>query len=285
MSASSDLASKFPHVKMPVENNLLLTCMSIARLRSFMQADAAAHNGYVRDQKGQITGLNTARYAAQIKEITALFNNIPHSTTMYRYSHVMARDVATRLKKKPDVAALHQDWQSLPPPEQMKGLRLLSDTMIDVMNETDGSLLFNTPVLGLSNIPRTSTTMVAMQVQKYDPRQRTSAPDLTLITVNREILSGMSFNLIAAMLWHEHQHIYMTGLREAYANKDIKREHPLFEDACRSHTIDQYKITGNIQLSQALYYAEPEEKLCYFTQDIFEKAFGAMAEKPALKMA
>lgn len=282
MTNAHNLTRHFPHVKMQGVNPLLLNCMNIAKLHRYIQEDAQAHDGYARDKAGQITGLDPQRYAPQIQQIISLFDNIQHSTTMNRYGRVMARDSAQRLKHHPAVMDLRAQWTNLPERERMKGLRLLSDTMIEVMNESDPVLLFHPPVMGASDIAP-ADTVIAMQVQQHQaPHQ---PHDFTLITINRSSLRDLPFNHLAAMLWHEHQHIYMSGLRDAYQRQQIKQDHPLYEDAVRSHTIGQYKITGNIKLSTALYRAEPEERLCYFTQDIFENNFRVVSQAPKLKAA
>lgn len=279
------LTGKFPQVRTPSGNNLLQTCISLAHLKRGLHEHAAAHNAYACDPAGTRISVDLEVYGPTIRQMISLFDNIQHSTTMYRYGRVMAQDAAAQLRRQPAVIQLAQDWHDLPGPEKMKGLRLLSDTMLDVMNKSDDALLLNMPLLQMTNIPRTSSTPIAMQVQQIKAGPHPYAPTVSMIQVDRGCIEKMSFPAISAMLFHEHQHLYMAALREAFQDNLLPRGHALFEDACRSHTVHQYKLNGNINIAAALYRAEPEERLCYYAQDVFEKSFGCAPTAPKLKVA
>ena len=267
---------------MPYENIFLRTCMEIARHRHDLLGRAHADNGFIRDDALQIKSLDKKRYSAEIVTIVELFHRLQHDDTFYTHCSGLARQAAAFAKRDSALSALRTQWEALNEAQRLDGLRILSRIFTNVLSDSDKGLCLNYPVLALAKFPAASCDTIAMQIQNPYPATDYGF-SFYLLSINRDMLENMDFVNAGTLLWHEHQHMYMSGLRDMLRDDTMTPEHPLYKETYRSKTINDYKITGNISLAHEIYYAEPEEKLCYFTQDIFNRAFRYVPEHPAFK--
>lgn len=144
----------------------------------------------------------------------------------------------------------------------MASLKTMSQAITRSINE-NRPLIINNPLIAKAQL----TTGAAMQVNTY--RQPGQNIDFMMISINHATLASPDFDQTSAMLWHEHWHIYMAYLREAFDCGELAQDHALYHDARKASLISACNILGNITLSETLYRAEPEEKLCYQSQNIF----------------
>lgn len=282
MYSFENISAGFGRARMPVENPFLCACMEIAQRRSALLARAQAENGFILDQAQNVKELDKKRYGGEISAIAALFHKLQHDNALYSHCSGLARQAAAFAKRDPVIAELRADWAQLDNHQRLEGFKALSRMMVDILNDSEESLCLNYPMMALARFPEASRATIAMQVQAFAPPGDKNA-SLYLMSVNDDMLRNADFNGSASFLWHEHQHVYMSGLRSMLQEGFLPAAHPLYQEAYKSKTIQDYKITGNISLAHDIYYAEPEEKLCYFTQDIFNKVFRYVAEHPALK--
>lgn len=265
------ISTYFGKARRPVANPCVAVCMKLADIRLSMRKDANLNDGYLRDSHENIISLKPDRYTTQIKQIVSLFGELSHSGFIFQHASAISREAAMSLKNKPDLVKMRKEWPYLSEREKIKALRDISEIMTNILNASDQALCLNYPTITLAKFPEASSQKIGMQVQHY----MTPLRDQTLaqISVNREGLETQGFNEAVSMLWHEHMHMYMAALRDCYSAGFIDSRSPLYEDAERSFIIHQCNIVGNINLSDEIYRAEPEEKLCYFTQDVFYKTF------------
>lgn len=277
----TNIANGFGRARMPVENPFLSACMEIAQRRQNLITRAQAENGYIRDQDQNIKHLDKNRYSHDIKQIAALFGQLQHGSTLYSHCRALAQQAALLAKCDPDIDALRVNWGSADERQRLTGLKILSRIITDSLNESDKGLCLDYPVLSLARYPAASRETIAMQVQYFNPPQNPKTA-MHLIAINSDMLNKTDFDTSTAQMWHEHQHIYMSGLRDMLRDGFLPTGHPLFKDAYKSKTINEYKIIGNIGLASDIYYAEPEEKLCYHTQNTFQTALRHIPAQPML---
>ncbi len=281
MFSFENISPGFGRAKMPVENLFLTTCMEIAQRRNDLMTRALAEGGYIRDTEQNIKHLDQRRYGADIKLIATLFDRLQHSGALYGHCSGLARQAASVAKHDKAIADLREAWDSSDQHQRCAGLKSLSRIITDVLNHSEPGLCLNYPTLSLARFPAATRKAIAMQVQFFNP-PRTQHPPVYLIAINDDMLMNSSFDNSTAQIWHEHQHVYMSGLRDMLRDGLLLPAHPLYKEAYKSKTVQDYKITGNITLAHDIYYAEPEEKLCFATQDIFNRVFRYVPEHPAV---
>ena len=253
-------------------------CMEIARLRSSMVEHAYANGNVNTDENNNPRGIKAEKYRDIITNVITLFKGIRHSTDFYSHSAALARDATRGMKMRPDVTQMRQSWPKMNHQEKIEGLRQLSALMIDSLNKSEYSLCLNYPSIAIATFPKATRDLVGMLLQQYSIGAGRNPPLMHLISVNRETLDKADFNQVSAMLWHEHHHIYMGGMRSCLQQGFISNKHPQFDEIQRSDTITKYRITGNIGTCKDIYHAEPEEDLCAYVQDIFQKTFSYIPE-------
>ncbi len=266
---------------MPTENAFLSTCMEIAQRRSSLIARAEAESGYIRDEQQNVIHLDKSRYGDDIKRIAMLFDKLQHNNALYAHCSGLARQAAALAKRDPILADLRADWDLANTQERFVGLKDLSRIITHVLNESEHDLRLDYPTLSLAKFPKATAETIAMQVQCFNP-PRGQQPPIYLMAINNDLLTKAAFDNSTAQLWHEHQHVYMSGLRDMLRDGFMTPHHPLYTETYKSKTIQDYRITGNLTLAADVYYAEPEEKLCYATQDIFNRVFRYVPEHPAV---
>lgn len=272
MYAFENISAGFGRARMPADNLLLRTCMEIAQRRQRLQEDALAHNGYIRDDQQNIKGLDNKLYGGEISLIAALFHKLQHDNNLYSHCSDLARQAATRAKRDPVIADLCATWDTLDLKQRLTGLCAVSRIMTNVISGSDKMLRLNYPMLALTKYPAAAHDTIAMEMRAFS-RPGSKEASIYLLPINNHILAKSDLNSSLSMLWHEHQHIYMSALRDMLRDGLMARAHPLYKETYKSKTICEYRIVGNILLADDIYRAEPEEKLCYFTQDIFDKVF------------
>ncbi len=283
MYSSENISAGFGRARMPFENVLLSTCMEIAERRRNLIERAQAEDGYIRDEAQNIKHLNKARYGADIKIIAALLDKLQHDSALYNHCSGLARQAAALAKRAPVIAALRADWDRLDGHQRSEGLKALSRIITDVLNDSEEALCLNYPTVSLARFPSATRNAIAMQVQCFNPPGDEQTA-IYLMAINHDMLMKTDFDNSTAQLWHEHQHVYMSGLRDMLRDGFLTPAHPLYKEAYKSRTIQDYKITGNIGLADDMYYAEPEEKLCYSTQNIFNRVLRYVPEHPVVMM-
>ena len=269
------ISAHFGKVRQPVAHPTVAACMQIASLRQKMIQHAELNDGFIFDKAGCRQRVKDT-YNPDILAMAELFDSIQHGERLYTYCGALSREAA-RIKTHPDIMQMRQEWQSLSASQKLAALRVLSTHMVDVLNKSQYSLCLNYPVITMATYPEASRDRIAMQVAKYEPFKRDVDDDkgisLSHISVNRDKPSLNNFDATVAMLWHEHIHMYMQGMRACLHEGYLRSNHPLYEEISKSDLIQKYKITGNFSYAEKLYYAEPEEKLCYFAQNIFQTVF------------
>ncbi len=278
-----NISAGFGRARMATDNPLLTTCMEIAQRRSNLMARAQTEDGYIRDADQNIKHLDRKRYDADIKLIAALFEKLQHGGALYGHCSGLARQTATLAKRDQAVTDLRASWDGSDQYQRIAGLKGLSRIITDVLNESEPGLCLNYPTLSLARFPAATCDTIAMQVQCFTP-PRNQQPPIYLMALNSDMLMKTSFEDSTAQLWHEHQHVYMSGLRDMLRDGFLPPTHPLYKETYKSKTIQDYKIVGNISLAKDIYYAEPEEKLCYSTQNLFSRVLRYTPEPPVVAM-
>ena len=243
-----------------VYDPLLWACMRLATLRESIWNEVFDRDALLKDENNINYAIKPNVGKAEIAEMVSLFQAMPYSPKLRKHAGDQARSVALMLRHSPSVQKMHQQWPLLDHQDRMNCLKDISGIMIRMLNDQD-FLCINQPLIGKAVMPRGC----AMQVNVH------KHPDdgilFHLISVGSPALDLEDFYQAASLLWHEHNHIYMAHLRDAFDQQTIPHDHVLYNDARKASRLTN--VIGNIILSRDIYQSEPEEKLCYFTQDVF----------------
>ncbi len=256
------LSEGFGRVGQQTHDPVSAACLRIAYLRAQVIDYANRHNAYIRDKNKFIIGLQPDTCTAELTEMTALFNTLGYSHALQTQANLHAGKSARSFRESETAQRVCAQWPTLPEDAKIAALKIMSKAMIHEINREE-EIILNAP----SIVRATLAQGVAMQVSAYT--NETHKMDFLIVAINRPTLAHTDFDNTAAMLWHEHEHVFMANLCAAYDCGWITPDHELYEDARKSSIIAAHNILGNSFLSYETYRAEPEEKLCHQSQNVF----------------
>ncbi len=255
------------------------TCRQIAQMRQYVMDYAQSHDAHIRDENNFLVGMKPGICQREINEITRLFNSLAYSPALQEHMNLLAGMTARDLRDHPSAQATGAHWSTLPEDAKMNSLRVLSKAFVKRINDSAGyPLILNNPDIKKGTLAKGAI----MQVTSH--RYPGHDLDIQTISISKDYLARYSFDMISPPLWHEHQHVHMAYLREAFEAGDIEPEHKLYEDIRKSVTIAHYGIVANYFLSYEMYRSEPEEKLCHQAQNVFDRVLHYKPQPPAHRM-
>lgn len=269
------LSEGFGLVGSSIHDPLAATCRRIGALRHKIIDYATAHNLFTHNGNGMVIGLKPGTCTAEIAEMAALLDTIPYSPALQTQATLQAGLAARSFRQSSSFQSMRAQWGALSEDARMACLKTMSQAMTRSINENH-PLIINDPLLTKARL----TGGAAMQVNNY--RHPTQDINLLMISINHATLDSPDFDKTAAMLWHEHLHVYMTHLRDAFDQGEITPDHALYHDARKASLISACNIPGNNTFSETLYRSEPEEKLCYQSQDVFYRVLRYKPSAPGM---
>lgn len=256
--AYQTVSESFARIGRSIYDPLQTKCLRLRYLRELIWNEAHDKNAFLKDQNDIIYAIRLGICKVEIAEMVSLFQAMPYSPKLRKHAGDQARSAALTLRHSPAVQKMHRQWPLLDHQDRMNCLKDISRIMIRVLNDQD-FLLINDPIIGKA----TMANGAAMQVETD------KSATFHLVSVSSSTLDLEDFFQVISLLWHEHTHIYMSHLRDAFDQKRIPYNHNLYDDARKVSLLAAHRVIGNIVLSRDIYQSEPEEKLCYFTQDVF----------------